>query len=294
MRTIVPRLFTLRRSAIRRSAIRKSAFGTRLFIGVLALAATVSLTGCASVPESREMQRMRVQEGFGRKYEAGDDDEFRVAPRDGIVIQSLNYTELNLQQQIGPDGRITVPLIGSVHIGGLTSREIEELLTNLLSEYMKKLDIVVLVNVKASKRIFVLTPKTGRTVALTGDQTVFDLIMSSTLPQFSDTTRIKILRADPVAPEVFYYNHYAMVHRGDSSTNIQLRADDIVSIPYTTVGVVFDAFDKVLIPFKLFGAAMSTIVRGLLIPAQFRGLDEVAERIEQGQNVGGRNGSVFF
>ncbi len=294
MRTIVPRPSTHFRVPDRE--IQGSRFGLPVaaFAIAFALLGSTMLTGCASVPESREMQRLRVQEGFGRKYEAGDDDEFRVAPRDGIVIQSLNYTELNLQQQIGPDGRITVPLIGSVHIAGLTSKEIEDLLTKLLSDYMKKLDLVVLVNVKASKRIFVLTPKTGRTVALTGDQTAFDLIMSSTLPLFSDTSKIKVLRADPVAPEVFYYNHYAMVHRGDSSTNIQLRADDIVSIPYTPVGVAFDLLDKALIPFKLFGAAMSTLVRGLLIPAQFRGLDEVAERIEQGQNVGGRNGSVFF
>jgi len=267
----------------------------RALLLVIALASL--LVGCQSVKISREMQRLRVQEGFGRKYTGDVSEEFYVAPRDVVFIQSLEYEELNLEQQVGPDGRITVPIIGSIRIAGMTARQIEETLSDFLDDYMKKLDLVVLVNVRASKRLFLISDRRGRTIPFTGDVTAFDVVMQATFPQFSNQKRIRIIRADPDDPTILYFNFAAMKRHGDSTTNVQLKEDDIIYIPLTTVGVAFDYLDKALTPLRIIGGAVSTILRGLLIPAQFAGVDEIGDRLREGR-VGGRGGrdggAIFF
>ena len=255
------------------------------------------LNACSNVPVSREAQRVRVQEGFGRKFVGDVTEEYYVAPRDAVALQSLNYEELNLTQQVGPDGRITIPLIGQFQVAGLTPSDIENTLSELLGQYMKKVDLVVLVDLRASKRVFVTSTKRGTTVPFTGDMTVFDVVVRSTFQQFADLKNIRIIRADPVQPEVFKFNFRRMRSHGDSSSNVQLKEDDIVFVPLTTFGKFVEALDLALTPIKVIGSAANTILRGWLIPAQFAGVDEVAERIEEGRvrgEVRGQNGSIFF
>lgn len=267
-----------------------------LLLALLLISAVAS--ACRSVPTTREMQRVRVQEGFGRRYTGDVTEEFYVAPRDAVQIQSLNYEELNLTQQIGPDGRITIPLIGDVKVAGMTPRDIESTLMGLLSKYMKKVDLVVVVNLKASKRIYLVTDRRGTTIPFTGDLTAWDIVLRASFSKFADLKNIRIIRADPNDAEIYRYNHEAMLERGDSTTNIQLREDDIVYIPLTPIGQGFALLDKALEPVKLIGAAVSTILRGALIPAYFSGFDQISERIEQGRvggEIRGQNGgSIFF
>jgi polysaccharide export outer membrane protein len=254
--------------------------------------------GCSSIPDDREFQRIKVQEGFGRRYTGDVTREDYIAPRDVVTITSVNYDELNLQQQVGPDGRITIPLIGDVLVAGLSPREVKNLLTELLSEYMKKVDITVDVAIRASKAIFVTgeVPRSG-ILAFTGDQTAFDVMIKVGEKRFADLKRIRIIRADPYEPQVFTYNHVAMRSRGDSSTNIQLKEDDIVYVPLTFWGQVNDTIDLILTPVKIVLGAFSTIIRGYLVPATLASLDEISDRIKEGNFRGqfyGQAGSIYF
>ncbi len=281
-------------SSIGRSRRRLAPSSGVAIFAILASAAV--LTGCNVPSVSREMQRVKVQEGFGRRYTGDVTEEFYVAPRDVVRLQSLNYEELNLTQQVGPDGRITVPLVGDVRVAGLTPRQIETELGAYLGKYMKKVDIVALVDLRASKRVFFVTREGGRTLPFTGDLTAFDVLVSSRVPQFSALSKIRVIRADPEDPIVLRFDFDDMRFTGDSTTNVQLREDDIIYVPLTPVGEAFYYLDLALTPFKLIGSAFSVIFRGLLIPAQFQGLDEISERIQNGQirNVQGAGGGTIF
>jgi polysaccharide export outer membrane protein len=280
-----------------RARARARVVGRALLLA-LALSPALGLPACSSTKPDREMQRLMVQEGFGRRYTGDVTREEYIAPRDGITITSLNYEELNLSQQVGPDGRITVPLIGDVRVAGMTKRDVEEALTELLSEYMRKVDIQVLFAVRASKRLFV-TGAAGKTgiLAYTGDQTAFDVLHKVGNQKFADLGRVRIIRPDPYHPQVFVYDHWAFIEDGDSSTNIQLREDDVIYVPLTFWGEVNRQLDIALTPFKIVLGAASTIIRGYLVPATFASLDEISDRIKEGRFRGqlyGQGGSVYF
>jgi len=271
----------------------------RLLPQVFWVMAVLSAVGCTSVRVDREYDRLKVQEGFGRKYTGDVTREDYLAPRDVVRITSVNYEELNFSDQVGPDGRITVPLIGDVLVAGLTPREVTEALTALLGEYMKKVDVAVTVDIRASKRVF-LTGQVARggILAFTGDMTPFDILVKAGEKKFAATSRIRIIRADPHKPQIFLYDHDAMQSRGDSSTNIQLKEDDIIYVPLTFWGQVNETIDDILTPVKIIFGAFSTLFRGWLIPVTISNLDEISDRIKEGnfrgQIYGPGGGSVYF
>jgi polysaccharide export outer membrane protein len=81
--------------------------------------------------------------------------KYRFSPGDIIEIEVFEVEELTRTLRVRSNGNITLPLIGSVHVQGLTERELEESLASLLKEkYLH--DPQVSVFVKESGFFYVL------------------------------------------------------------------------------------------------------------------------------------------
>jgi polysaccharide export outer membrane protein len=63
---------------------------------------------------------------------------YRVGPNDVLHIEVFKEDDLTTEIKISGEGNITFPLLGLVHIGGLTVKQVETLLTNRLAKgYLK-------------------------------------------------------------------------------------------------------------------------------------------------------------
>ena len=84
-------------------------------------------------------------------------DEYRLGEGDVIQVSVWGEREASLGGVvIRTDGMITMPLIKDVHVAGLTPREAEKLITDLLSQQIKAADVTVIVTQTNSKKIFLL------------------------------------------------------------------------------------------------------------------------------------------
>ncbi|SDE79480.1 protein involved in polysaccharide export, contains SLBB domain of the beta-grasp fold [Terriglobus roseus] len=61
-------------------------------------------------------------------------EEYRLAPGDELSINFPNNAELNHSGPIGPDGRVSIPLLGNVMLAGDTSTQAASIITNVLRD----------------------------------------------------------------------------------------------------------------------------------------------------------------
>src|SRR5262245_12128635 len=80
--------------------------------------------------QDRSSAHPRQQTGSGSPSPAAAaaDDEYRMCPGDVIEVRFFFNPELNEQVQIRPDGRISLQLMGDVHLAGLSTDQAVKML----------------------------------------------------------------------------------------------------------------------------------------------------------------------
>jgi len=281
---------------LRHRAHDAEARGLPLPAAVLAL--SLLAPACRSVEFSRDADRIENQRGFGHLYTGDSNEEYWIGIGDGISVKSFENTELSFNQVVGPDGKITLPLIGDVKVAGLTVTEARERLTDLLLEYYREVDLFVTVPLKNSKKIYVLGQvRRGGLVRFEGDMTVMDVLSRYPPNQFADTENICLIRGDPRNPQRYQVRFEEISRLGVTTTNYILREDDILYVPAGAWASFGLWLNDALYPFRVVLNTVGLLFRTALIPARFESFDEVSTRIEEGQGGGaggGRGGDFFF
>lgn len=109
------------------------------------------LTGCSTPPPN-------VTEAFpaGQWASASlEDPAYLLAPGDRIEVIVHTAPELSRELVIAPDGRIRMPLAGTVMAMALTPEELGAILQNLLSNELIDPDLEVVTTAFASQKVFV-------------------------------------------------------------------------------------------------------------------------------------------
>jgi hypothetical protein len=144
----------------------------RLSAGVLVGAfLAVSLAGCG-----QDYERLKVFLQEPRRPVAAID--YHVLPPDAIQIMSEHVPDINgARQQVRPDGKINLPLIGEVYVADLTPLEIEEAIKKKAREYYEQVDATVQVVEYRSQKIYVFgqVSRPGP-VPYTGADTLVDIL----------------------------------------------------------------------------------------------------------------------
>ena len=113
-----------------------------------------------------------------RESGSGRDDDYRLGAEDKIQVSVNSDPKLTQMVILGPDGRVTLPLIGDVALGGMTAREAIESVTELLArDYLvdPKVDLQI---VEYKSRWVMVTGEVGKPgrVALRGGATLKDAL----------------------------------------------------------------------------------------------------------------------
>ncbi len=163
--------------------------------------------------------------------------EYRVGIPDGIGISAPRVLEIDGEnQQIHPDGKVNLRLLGEIKIVGMTAKEIAAKLEVLLSRYYVDPKVSVRVTGYHSKKYYVHGQVGSQGAhAYTGRDTLLDAVLKAGVNYTSWTSRVKVIRpAHGETPvRTIRVNVDQMVKRGDWSKNILLEPDDIVHVPPT-------------------------------------------------------------
>lgn len=120
----------------------------------------------------------------------------RLGPGDSVTILALNCDEISKAWRIGTTGDITLPMLGRMHVAGLTIEELEQALTTELRKFLLDPQVTVFVSERESSPVFVTgaVEKPGR-YQLSPARTLFDAIVMAGGPAKEVGPRMTVKRS---------------------------------------------------------------------------------------------------
>jgi polysaccharide export outer membrane protein len=185
-----------------------------------------------------------------QKFEPAANEEYTLGPGDEISLDFPGRPELSGKRIVGPDGRITLSLVGSLAVADNNREEVAKLVVDALSPYYKELSVTVNVDKYGSNRVIVLGSVQHPGVLYFDTMpTLLDVIARSGLLATAGTGPSA---AAPTGPSTSASNHDAiparcaiyrgndqvvwvdlrqMLQSGNSMADMRLRRNDIVYVP---------------------------------------------------------------
>jgi polysaccharide export outer membrane protein len=158
--------------------------------------------------------------------------QYTVGVADVLHVSVWKNPELSQTVTVGPDGFVSLALIGDIHVAGSTTSELGDLLTSRLGAYMLTPQVTVSVVEIRSRQVYVLgqVGKPGG-YPLIGQMSVIQMLaQAGGLNTFAKRGSIYVLRPNKGTVEKIAY-HYTDVLRGKGAQNFDLQPGDTVVVP---------------------------------------------------------------
>jgi polysaccharide export outer membrane protein len=204
--------------------------------------------------------------------------EYRVLPPDVLHVTSIHVPEINdVIQQIRPDGKINLPLVGEIYVVWKTPKEIEEEINLAAGRYYGQVDCTVRVAQFNSQKIFIFGQvfRAGP-VPFTGHDTLLDALCYAKPTELAAPEHIVVVRGSGPAeggqgdippsakykttgvrperadcpPHKLEINLYAMIKDGDMSNNILLQSGDVIYVRPNVLAAIGLAVQQLLFPVR--------------------------------------------
>jgi len=158
-----------------------------------------------------------------------DPKSYVIGAEDQLMVRVWREPEVSAAVIVRPDGKITLPLIGEVQAGGQTPERLTDTITEKLSEFLNRPEVMVSVTAIRSKKYY-LTGQVNRTGAfpLVVPTTVLEALSGAGgFQQWANRKNIVILRGS----ERFKFNYKEVIEGKNLSQNIYLENGDHIIVP---------------------------------------------------------------
>jgi polysaccharide export outer membrane protein len=158
--------------------------------------------------------------------------QFTLGAADVIHINVWKNADLSQTVTVGPDGFVSLPLLGDVHVAGMTTNQMAQLITLRLSSYVVSAQVTVSVIDVRSRQVYVMgqVGKPGG-YPLVAPLTVLQVLAEAGgLNTFANRKGIFILRGSNGDTQRLKFNYTNAIH-GDVKQNISLKPGDTVIVP---------------------------------------------------------------
>lgn len=198
---------------------------------ILLLVACCGLASCAS-------SNPVTESSFIQTVPASKTSEYKIQPLDTIQVTVFNEPNLSLKARVSGQSTINYPLVGEVKLGGLTVSEAEKKLADLLGhDYLVNPSVSVVVERAASRRVILLGQvRSPGSFEIPADETITLLDAIARAGGFTElaaTDRVRIIRNENGEVKTIQVNVSAFMKSGDRSKDVELKADDVISVPET-------------------------------------------------------------
>ncbi|MEE9211261.1 MAG: polysaccharide biosynthesis/export family protein [Phycisphaeraceae bacterium] len=178
--------------------------------------------------------------------------QYRMEPPDVIAINSKRVREVNgHREMIRPDGKITLPLLGTIFVAGQTPEQVSAHLQELARDYYEDAEVSLRVIEFRSKKIYVFGEvAVAGPYPYNGANTVLATMARAQPTRLADPQKIHILRpnADGELIRRMTVDLNRMVKEGDTTLDAVLEEGDIIYVPANGLAVVGLAIQQLLLP----------------------------------------------
>jgi polysaccharide export outer membrane protein len=173
-------------------------------------------------------------ENTAKPGDAGvDPDSYKIGIEDELQISVWREPELSQPVQVRPDGMITLPLVNDLPVVGMTTKELQNALTEKLKPFVNEPQVTVIVrNIKSRKVYLVGQVMRPGPYALNGRKTVLQLIVEAGgLGQFAKSGSIYVTRTVNGQLTRMKFNYKKALSGKTDSGDVELLPGDMVVVP---------------------------------------------------------------
>jgi polysaccharide biosynthesis/export protein len=159
---------------------------------------------------------------------------YRIGP--GDVLQILVWKEPDASVPsvvVRADGKITVPLVKEIEAAGLTPAELEKLLAEKLTRFIRDADVTVVPKEILSQKVYLVgaVRKEGP-VPIQSAMTVLQALnMAGGVNEYAKRSRIYILRNENGKQVRLPFDYQAVIRGERPEQNIVVRSEDTIVVP---------------------------------------------------------------
>ena len=176
-----------------------------------------------------------------------DPNDDRLGPGDVITVSVLSADTLNRKVRVDSGGRIALPLVGNIQVAGLSPREVEQIIADVLREkYMNDPQVGVFVEESASMRFSIEgAVKLPSIYHVKGRTTLLQAIAAGGgFTNLADTADVKLIRGTGAEQKILVFNAEE-IKAGKVADPVILANDVIVATPSTGRTLLFDTLNAV-------------------------------------------------
>jgi polysaccharide biosynthesis/export protein len=228
-----------------------------LFAGLLLAATATTILGQESTADSSATSDPQLKLSpmkLLQKFEPAADEQYALGAGDEISLDFPGHPELGGKRVVGPDGRITLSLVGPISVAEKNRNEVAKLVVDSLAPYYNELTVTVSIDKYSSNRIIVIGSVQHPGVLYFDDTpTLLDVIARSGLlatagagstnssaPSVSSVSSASSVVRDGIPErcaiyrgndQVVWVNLRELLQSGNSMADLRLRRNDIVYVP---------------------------------------------------------------
>ncbi len=161
------------------------------------------------------------------------DESYIVGIADELQISVWKEPDLSLGVVVRPDGMITVPVVNDVYVVGMTTKQVQDLLTEKLKPVVDEPQVTVIVRSIHSRKVY-LVGQVGRpgSVPLAGHETVLQILAGNGGPNlYAKSDKIYILRETAGKQQKLPFNYKKAIKGNDPAADFPLMNGDVIVVP---------------------------------------------------------------
>ncbi len=160
-------------------------------------------------------------------------ESYVIGPEDVLNIHVWKEEALSRAVPVRMDGKISLPLIDDIQAAGYTARQLKEVLTNRLKEFIDNPNVSVTVVEANSYKVYVSGQvRTPGVYRLRSETTLLQIIpMAGGFTDWANQKKVLVIRKENGKEKRFTVNYKKIVKGGSPESNIILKAGDTVIVP---------------------------------------------------------------
>ncbi len=168
-----------------------------------------------------------------KQFDAAPQEAYRLGAGDQVHVQVWEKPELSGVQYIGPDGALTVPLVGTVSVGGLTREDAAKAIREPLAKLYTGVSVTLRVEQYQANRVTVVGKvKTPGVYRFENAPSLLEAIAKagglSTEPPLVNLTHCAVIRG---RDRIAWIDLSSLTDGRDISLNLRLKPEDTVLVP---------------------------------------------------------------
>lgn len=176
--------------------------------------------------------------------------KYTLGPEDVIDIDVRRHPEFSGQYVITSEGKIEYKFVGDVIVAGLTKVQLQERLSQILSEYIVEPEVNVKIDAYLSKLFYVVgeVNNPGKFYMKGNTITAREALFQAGLPAVASSAirKCRLVTPDEKGRRITkYVNAYELIYGGDLRQNVDMKPGDVLYVPATIITKILRVFSPV-------------------------------------------------